>query len=119
MAHPRLAELKALLRDRSRPRRERFNALIDRLPALWSFPEDARARLALVLPEETIEYVSPGFAFTGDEQTVQVVAQDATVGSIQVVYRRPHPFSQEEWELLSAVADQVAEVVAAEYQPKR
>ncbi|MBI4347139.1 MAG: hypothetical protein HY553_09815 [Elusimicrobia bacterium] len=118
MAHPRLTELKALLQDRSRPQRERLNALVDRLPALWSFPEDARARLAISLPDESIDYVSPGFAFTGDEQTVQVIAHDTTIGSIQVVYRRPHAFSQEEWDLLSAVADEVGEVVSAEYRPR-
>lgn len=89
------------LRHQALSREQRVAKVLEILPKAWQFPKDAGA--CIVLGER--EFRGPGFDASGGLLQEPIVRGTGQVGRVEVGYRRPHPFLDEEKELLSTVAE--------------
>ncbi len=108
-----LYDIFKLTEDVDAPLAGQLQAVVDRLPAGWQFPERAMARLRL----GGNSYTSAGFEATPLRQVVQLSGSDEVgiaAGEIEVAYRvatrEPPVFLPEEQRLLEAVAARLVDV---------
>jgi PAS domain S-box-containing protein len=107
-----LYSVATLTEDMVAPLAPQLQAVADRLPAAWQYPERACARLTI----GGASYTSPGFAPTPLAQVAAIPLRGDTLAAVAVFYRPGDDdgpaFLAEEQQLLDAVAARLAGVVA-------
>ena len=108
-----LYQVGELLSRSDQPLEQIFRGIIEVLPPGWQYPHDCQARILF----ENLTIQSPDFQATPWVQKASIVAQDETVGTVEVYYRREMPrsdegpFLKEERKLIETIAERIASAV--------
>lgn len=82
---------------------------VDIIPSAWLYPEFTVARIIL----ENQEFKTKNFKKTKWKQSCNIIAHDKQIGVLEVYYTgiNESPFSQEESDLLKAIAERLRETI--------
>ena len=109
-----LIRLSKLLDDQDRSQEEMLREAVQIIPSGWQYPEITCARIVI----ENQEFKTPDYRETIWKQASGIFVQGRLIGGLEVCYREERPaaaegpFLEEERNLLNAIAEDLAKLVA-------